>query len=441
MSQVSKLSLRVNPVEQTENDPQNVELSTSVSGREQLAAGLTALFVIVCIFAIVWNADSRSVSRTSKAKTQLERVANPNSPADSLNDVRRRKSNILTPNNTSVVPAEAAVAAPKQTNIEPTTWLDLNDADIKFLFMLMATVFGAWVAYLGHRFNLDHNKRSHALQVQSEKRLNAEADRTAQAKELELQNQKTETLVKWVQLLGCEDKLAHLDQRVAASLVLAKSGMVEIALTYLDSVWRKKPIAGEETDFDAGCAVAVINEGLASKNETLQDLAAMILEYHAKKLSITTEGKVDYFWPNVVEWRWKPELTVYARLAIWQALGNALVTHKFELWHEGTLRGAFVTFHAAMTQDPSDIVKHASAKVAKAVLERFGTLEVLLTSEQKYCDRQDVLAEIEAELAKSIPKLPTAVSELLHQIEAWCNEKSTNPGDPAVVEMKGPVDV
>lgn len=428
-------------VEKTENGPENTELITSVSGREQLAAGLTGLFILVLIFAVVWNADSRSDSRNAKAKSQSEAVAISDRPAELQEDVGGSKPSNVTPNNIGVVPVTTDIPASKETSPDQTTWLGLNDSDIKFLMMVLVSVFGAWVAYLGHRFNLDHNKRSLALQKQAEERLKEEGVRAAEAKGLELQNQKTETLVKWVQLLGCEDKLAHLDQRVAASLVLAKSGMVEIALTYLDSAWRKKPTAGEETDFDAGCAVAVINEGLACKNETLQDLAAMILEYHAKKLSITTEGKVDYFWPNVVEWRWKSELTVYARLAIWQALGNALVTHKFELWHEGTLRGAFVTFHAAMKQDPSDIVKHASAKVAKAILERFGTLEVLLTSEQKYCERQDVLAEIDAELAKSTPKLPTAVSELLHQIEKWCNEKSTNAGDSAVAEMKGPLDV
>lgn len=426
---------------QTQDDLESVEVNTSASGKEKLAAAASVLFIVIMVFAIIWDADSRSAVHSSKERPVSVGIAIPNSQAKLLDGLAKEEPNSGAPQKANISPDSAAVDASKSTNIEPRTWLGLNDADIKFLSMLIASVFGAWVAYLGHRFNLDHNKRSHTLQIQSEKRLAAEADRTAEARTAELQNQKTETLVKWVQLLGGGEQLAHVDQRIAASLVLAKSGMVEIALTYLDSVWRKPSENPDDKGLDVGCAVAVINEGLASENEALQDLAAMTLEYHATKLSIGQENKLDYFWPNVVEWRWKQGLSIYARLAIWQALVNALLTHKFDAWDQVTVRGAFVTLHAAMTQDTSSVVKYASAKVARSILDRFDTLEVLLTSEQKYCLRQVVLAEIDTELAKPHDPLPTAVCKLLEQVLAWCNEKPPTENVTAKEEMKAPENV
>jgi len=268
--------------------------------------------------------------------------------------------------------------------------------------------------FLTMLFNDRKDKRLYETNAQAERRL------------------QTETLIKWVQLHSNGKDIAPIEQRAAALLVLAKSGFAEMAITQLDSLWKREPL-------DAGTAVAIIDEGFRSTStegnqdaRTIHDLAAMTLEFHAEKLVVGKPGSAEFYWPNQVEWRWRPDLSLYARLAVWQALVTNLLTHRFKDWHAGTIRGAVVTLHAAMTTDHSSVVKHASAKLINAVLQQLKSesVKTLLASDQEYHSIDSLLKVSQESMEAKHETLPTNVEELLGHAVEWCRGEYPKPKLP-----------
>ena len=344
-----------------------------------------ALVVCTIAFGLIWNSDHSTeqlAKRSQKPITQAADSAGGESPKPVVIEKQ--------------TPSHATVNALFAVNV----FADSNEKESSPFVLVdpkfWTAVISAILAFLGVVGGL-------ALSRRAESRL------------------RTETLVKWVELLGHEKEQAHVDKRIAACLVLAKSDFVEIALTYLDSTWR------QEAKLDAGIAVAIIDEGFKSNSVNLQDLAATTLLYHAEQLYVRRSKFAEFYWPNQIEWRWMSKLTLYARLAIWQALITNLVKCEFDDWDPGTIRGAFVTFHAAMRQDPSDIVKYASARVAQLILNRLTDVGVLCGCDDKYHRISDLLAESGLVAAKPPELLPTGILKLLNEADEWCNREIPLP--------------
>lgn len=385
-----------------------------LSDKEKFIASAISAVALFLIIAVICHASARPDKRAEKKKEDTKKVT-----------VQVRESNDIpapiTPpaaiqQNDTARSFNGSFRVETPTPSESRTLFGLNDADIKFILTILATVFGGFVTYIGHVFTRAHNERTYELNKIAENRLQMETARNATLKANETRNQQVETLVKWVGLLGTsEGKDASQGQQAAALLVLAKFGHVELALTYLESMWAANRV-------DSACGVSVVNEGIKSDDQKQQDFACQLLLSNAKNLA-TADG--DYLWPASIDWQWNVSLSWIAREYILRSLLLLITSRPKTTWDIDSLRGTFVNIHAAMTSDSDPCIQEGAAMVAQVLLPVVtDDAKFLFLADSKFHTISEIQDEITLVLRKNASgqsNATTTVRNLVSELETWSN--------------------
>jgi len=181
--------------------------------------------------------------------------------------------------------------------------------------------------------------------------------RTAELLEQEQKRLEIETVIGGLRLLSTEDGGEVSDsQRAGAFLALARLGQLDFALILLASMWPQKRV-------DAHAAVWLINEGLRTKQQDLQDRAAGIMRDNAP---LATLENGHYCWPDSLDWKINPDLSVDAREALLQSLVSMVPSRPRDKWDRESLVGLFVNLYVTIgDEDPG--VRAGAVRAANAV--------------------------------------------------------------------------
>lgn len=174
--------------------------------------------------------------------------------------------------------------------------------------------------------NINHNK-------QVEKRLKMESNRNNDLKDEAEKRLKIDVATKAINLLSTSSGASvPFIQKAAVLFTLVNLGQHDLALTILRQMI--------ETDqIDMNSAVDVINLGLRSKDETVQEEASEILEYYSNKL-ISDHGRS--LWPRCLGLSCNSSFNFFTRQNIALACLNLIATRPYKEWDRPTINGHVV---------------------------------------------------------------------------------------------------
>lgn len=298
--------------------------------------------------------------------------------------------------------------------------LDLPETDpgakaFAAVLALLGGLFTAALTFVGVLLKLSSDARTLELKREANDRtfqLEQEAGvRQRQAEDrLEM-----DTCIQAVGLMGtASGEEAGNNQKAGALFALANLGQLEFALALLERMWPTQELASSS-------AIWLVNEGLKHPDANIQFKAAFLLKENSELLKRPTG---DFEWPDHLSWQWRPDLNVYARNQIFDALLNCLRSDHPENW-SGEARGRFIVFfHRMMSTDKDPWITTGAALTLHVLLGIYSQMSIIHYWKDTLKREQPVtITEIRKSVAEKVEEAQRqasfGVAEWVRSLEAW----------------------
>lgn len=225
---------------------------------------------------------------------------------------------------------------------------------------LLGALFTAVITFLGVLLKLSSDARTFELKREADAHA-SQMDQEAQRRHCEAEDRlKMDTCIRAVGLMStASGEEASAAQMAGVLFALFNLGQAEFALTLLERMW-------PNGELESPIAVWLVNEGLKHPERIIQFKAAAILNENSGLLKKPTG---DFEWPLYISSQWRPNLYVYARNQIFDALHRCLLSNRPENWSREA-RGRFVVFfHRMMSTDEDPSITTGAALILSVLLK------------------------------------------------------------------------
>lgn len=249
------------------------------------------------------------------------------------------------------------------------------------VFALLGGLFGAVLTFAAALLKHTVDTRTLALSLQTERRLALENRQTEGRLRLE-------TSLRAVDLLSAADGTESPPAKQAGSLfALAYLGQLDLALALLAQAW---PAGGIPNH----AAMWIIDRGLQSDDEALQELAATIYRNNVDKLD--TGGDDSFSVPRSLEWTWSPDLARYARMQLLDAFILGAASRSSHDWPLPVVAGFLSYLYDVHVSDPWPAIRSASSRALAVLLENQDPTDAVNLRGEDWL----ALGEMQAEVAE-----------------------------------------
>ena len=260
---------------------------------------------------------------------------------------------------------------------------------------LLGGLFASVLTFVGVLLKLSFDARTLELQREAEERL------------------KMDSCIRAMDLLRTPSSGEPSENQKAGSLLaLANLGQIEFALTLLQRMWPSQEVS-------LSSAVWLINEGLKHFTARIQFQAASLLNKNAELLK-SPAG--DFEWPDHLSWQWQPDLDVYARMQIFEALYNCLKSNPPSQWN-GNSQGRFIVFfHRMMAQDDHRWITYSAALILQVLLRTYRIDITNYWEDTLERERPITIDQIRESIAAKVEEAKTKalfINNWTYMIEAW----------------------
>jgi hypothetical protein len=298
--------------------------------------------------------------------------------------------------------------------------LDLPETDpgakaFAAVLALLGGVFTAALTFIGVLLKLSSDGRTLELKREADNRT-FQLEQEAAVRQREAEDRlKMDTCIQAVGLMGKE---AGNNQMAGALFALANLGQLEFALALLERLWPNRELGSS--------AIWLVNEGLKHRDPNIQFKAAFLLKENSKLLK-KPEG--DFDWPDHLSWQWRPDLNVYARNQIFEALLNCLLSDRPDSWSEGAQGRFIVFFHRMMSTDEDPWITTGAAQTLHVLLDIYSQMSIIHYWKDTLKREQPVtITEIRKSAAEKIEaaKSQAAFDVANRSLEAWGKARDNN---------------